>query len=160
MSPAKTITEVRVGRPLKAPKLASKKSKPKKRGIARLKKELDRIFSLYIRAKYEKRCFTCGKVGVLQNGHFIVRKYLATRWDEDNCRPQCVGCNIYGKGMTADFEERLVQEIGAERVSQMKQKRKELWRLDEAWYLEKTAYYKALLEGVDNVSTNPKDGVQ
>lgn len=109
------------------------------------KKELDRVFSIYIRTKYPKVCYTCGKSGVLQNGHFIVRKYLATRWEEDNCRPQCIGCNIYGKGMSIDFEERLGQELGEARVAQMKASRKELWRLDEAWYVEKIAHYKTLL---------------
>lgn len=111
--------------------------KRKSGGLTKLKKKLDAVFSKYIRAKYPKVCFTCDKAGVLQNGHFIVRKYLATRWEEDNCRPQCIGCNIYGKGMFVDFEERLLKEIGAERMSEMKESRKELWRLDENWYLSK-----------------------
>jgi hypothetical protein len=124
--------------------------KPKKRvlgekSLSKLKKEYDRLFSIYIRAKYEKTCYTCGKTGMLQNGHFIVRKYLATRWEEDNCRPQCVGCNIYGKGMFVDFEERLVKELGAARVQEMKDSRRQVLIPTREWYLEKIDHYKNLV---------------
>lgn len=126
------------------PKVKSKKKKEKT--ITWYKKELDRLFSLYIRAKYEKKCYTCGYVGKLQCGHFVSRQYLATRWDESNARPQCQMCNIWGKGMYTDFEEHLIREIGSERVQALKDKRKELWKLDRAFYEENIARYKALLE--------------
>lgn len=135
--------------PVRRKKSMTRRATPVKRrsgGLTKLKKELDRVFSLYIRAKYPKKCFTCGKEGVLQNGHFVVRKYLSTRWDENNCRPQCIGCNLYGKGMTADFEERLSREIGAEKVQALKDKRKELWKLDRAWYEEKITFYQEKLQ--------------
>lgn len=48
--------------------------------------------------------------------------------------------------MPIDFEERLVQELGSERVSQIKSMRKELWQLDEAWYQERIAHFKTQLE--------------
>lgn len=134
---------------LKRPTVKNKPRKP--RSLSKLKKELDRVFSIYIRAKYEKRCYTCGKEGTLQNGHFIVRKYLATRWEEDNCRPQCVGCNIYGKGMSIDFEEHLIKDLGSVRLQQMKDSRKEIWVLKEDWYIEKISHYKRL---VDNLAQN------
>jgi len=67
-----------------------------------LKKKLDTIFSTYIRLKYADedlnvKCFTCDKVyhyKKIQNGHFYSRSILSLRWDEQNCRPQCYGCNI------------------------------------------------------------------
>lgn len=46
----------------------------------------------------------------MQNGHFISRVYLATRFDEDNCRPQCVGCNVFGNGKTVEFARKLEAE--------------------------------------------------
>lgn len=63
--------------------------------------DLDAIFSRYIRLKYanEKgivQCFTCNKrlpIAAIQNGHFISRSNLATRFMEENCRPQCPRCN-------------------------------------------------------------------
>ena len=131
--------------------VAKSSSKKRTKTLSWYKRELDRVFSLYIRNKYPKVCYTCGKWSTtLQNGHFIVRKYLATRWEEDNCRPQCVGCNIYGKGMSVDFEEHLVKDLGAARIQQMKDSRKELWKLDLNFYEEKIAKYKALIESSSN----------
>lgn len=124
---------------------ATKKKKPPT--ISKLKKKLDTLFSLYIRGKYPKECYTCGNTGVrLQNGHFVTRMYLATRWEEDNCRPQCRVCNCMRQGMPIDFEERLRKELGNERVEEMKASRKQITKLDEAYYLENIAKYKALLE--------------
>lgn len=128
----------------------SKKKKPtqgklKPKTLTWYKRELDRLFSLYIREKYPKECYTCRNTGVrLQNGHFISRMYLSTRWSEDNCRPQCQVCNMLQQGRIVDFEEHLIREIGAERVQALKDKRKELWKLDRNLYEEKIAYYKAL----------------
>lgn len=102
---------------------------------AKLKKELDRVFSIYIRSNYPKRCYTCGKVGVtLQCGHFVSRQYLATRWDERNCRPQCVGCNMFGNGQLLDFEENLKKELGDETVENLKKMRHQVLKLDRLWY--------------------------
>ena len=113
---------------------------------AKLKKELDRVFSLYIRGKYEKSCYTCGRTGTLQNGHFISRQYLATRWDENNCRPQCVGCNIYGNGKPLDFEERLKKELGDNLVEEMKKKRHTITKVGIQWYKEQIELYKSKIK--------------
>lgn len=115
--------------------------------ISKLKKELDRVFSLYIRAKYPAECYTCGARGKrLQAGHFIARNYLATRFDEDNVRPQCVGCNMFGGGKPLDFEERLKKELGAKKVEAMKKKRHEITILTPQWYEDKIAHYKQELK--------------
>ena len=81
------------------------KKKLKKKSISKLKKELDSVFSKYIRHKYSKNgmvaCYTCGvskPIKQMQNGHFQSRKHLNTRWSEDNCRVQCVGCNVFKYG--------------------------------------------------------------
>jgi len=152
----KTLEEVKEIQAAKRAKLASKPRKrksaskvsKKKKPVtqAKLKKELDRLFSLYIRAKYPKECYTCRKVDVtLQNGHFVSRQYLATRWDENNCRPQCVGCNIYGNGKPLDFEERLKKELGEEFVEEMKLSRHQSLKLDRHWYAEQIEKYKELI---------------
>lgn len=109
----------------------------------KIKKKLDAIFSKYIRAKYPKVCYTCNKPNDrLQCGHFISRKHLPTRWSEDNCRPQCWGCNGYGKGMPLEFEEKLVAEYGREFIDKMKASRHQTLKLDREWYEEKIAYYE------------------
>jgi len=117
----------------------------KEKTQAQLKKELDRVFSIYIRQKYDKSCYTCGKVGTLQNGHFVPRQYLATRWDENNCRPQCVGCNIFGNGKPLDFEERLKKDLGDDFVEEMKLTRHQSLKLDRHWYTAEIEKYKLLI---------------
>lgn len=85
---------------------------------AKLRKELDSLFSKYIRLSHASkagnvRCYTCGKLKhwkKIQCGHFIRRQYLATRFDPRNCRPQCVGCNIYGDGKMVEFSAKLEKE--------------------------------------------------
>lgn len=132
----------------KVPK-RGKKSAKGKITPSKLKKELDRVFSLFIRAKYPKKCYTCGKVSdKLQNGHFVPRIYLATRWMESNCRPQCSGCNIWGRGQLLDFEENLKKELGIEKVEMIKQARHKLFKLDTAWYKSQIDLYKQKLNAL------------
>lgn len=121
---------------------SGKVSKVRKPSVARLKKKADDVFSRYIRNTFSKdgkcSCYTCGKVMDIkqaQCGHFISRVYTATRWSVDNCRPQCVGCNIFGGGKPLDFEEHLVREIGFARVQELKRSRHNIVRLTPA-YLE------------------------
>jgi hypothetical protein len=132
-----------------------KKKKPVT--LSSLKHKLDAVFSKYIRNKYAINgmvaCFTCGKVDKvekMQNGHFISRGYLATRFDENNCRVQCVGCNIFGNGKLFDFEERLKEELGEEFVEEMKKRRHEIVKYDRQWYIEKIKYYQELLASLQN----------
>ena len=119
----------------------------KKWSLSKWKHELDRVFSLYIRAKYPKVCYTCGAKGkTLQNGHFVARSYLATRFDEDNCRPQCVGCNMFGGGKPLDFEENLIAEIGKKRVEELKARRHTITKITPYEYETRIEFYKQLLK--------------
>lgn len=93
------------------------KKKPKAKSLSQLKRELDKIFSIYVRQKYAKegkvRCYTCGAtkdIKEIQNGHFVSRSILSLRFDERNCRPQCVGCNVFGGGKVAVFGNNLEME--------------------------------------------------
>ena len=123
----------------------------KKKTTSQLKKLLHKKISIYVRKKFSNKdgsvnCYTCGQRKTsykeIQCGHFISRQYLATRFDEDNCRPQCAGCNIWGGGKPLDFEEKLKKEIGARKVEVMKMKRHEI--IKDYPYLEKIEYYRAL----------------
>ncbi len=117
--------------------LLKNKDKPrklKKKSVSKLKKEADRIFSIYIRKKYankngEVKCYTCPKVlpwKEIQNGHFVSRSNLATRFDEDNCRPQCVGCNVFGSGRIATYAFLLDKELGEGTVARLYKKAQEI----------------------------------
>lgn len=118
----------------------------------KLKKKLDVIFSQYIRAKFPKICYTCKKPNdKLQCGHFVSRQYLATRWSEDNCRPQCWGCNGFGGGKLLDFEENLIKELGKKKVEDLKKSRHLTLKLDREWYEEKLSTYSALLKDLQGL---------
>ena len=130
-----------------------KRVKRKDRSMAWLKREMDAVFSQYIRNKYSVNgictCYTCGKklpIKQMQNGHFISRGYLITRWNENNCRPQCAGCNIFGGGKPLDFEDHLKEELGDELVEEMKKSRHQITILSRVWYAEQIDIYKQKLK--------------
>lgn len=115
--------------------------------------QLDRVFSLYIRKIYSNdfgmvMCYTCSKVGEakeMQCGHFISRSHMSTRWDEQNCRVQCVGCNIFKSGNYVEFSYRLLKEIGEKALDALMAKKQEIrqWSIPELQ--EKIKYYKSQL---------------
>lgn len=80
--------------------------------------DCDTFFSKLIRLKYADKdgnciCYTSGKKihwTQIQNGHFIPRIHLATRWLEDNCRPQSEYENCHKHGNLQEFEKRLEEE--------------------------------------------------
>ena len=80
--------------------------------------DLDQVFSLYIRMKHARKdgmveCFTSGlkyHYKKIHCGHFISRSNLATRWLEQNCRPQSEYDNCFLGGNLAVFESKLEEE--------------------------------------------------
>lgn len=86
--------------------------------FSNLIEDLDFIFSQYIRLKYADKdgiveCFTSGKKfhwTKIQCGHFIPRGNLATRWLEQNCRPQSEYDNCFLNGKLDVFESKLEEE--------------------------------------------------
>lgn len=121
---------------------------------AQLKKELDKVFSQYIRHLYSDdngnvECYTCGVVKPIkqmQNGHMQSRKHTSTRWHLNNCRPQCVKCNIYSEGEKIRFYRRLCSEIGdkeVEEVIQLSYKTEKYSKPDLIYLID---YYKQKLK--------------
>ena len=100
-----------------------KQSKPK--SVRKLKKELDRIFSLYVRNRDRKICFTCGRPGN-QAGHFISRRHNSTRYDELNTHAQCVSCNVFKHGNHAEYAYRLIQKYGRKEFEQLIKRGREI----------------------------------
>lgn len=84
-------------------KIKPKKKKPK--SIARLVDDAAVLLQKLVRMKAAMAsvsgmcaCVTCGKLDHwtnLQGGHFIERGRRATKLIEENCAPQCAGCNMY-----------------------------------------------------------------
>lgn len=108
-----------------ATEVKTKKKLPNKFSKKKLTEKLDEVFSRYIRLKYSDnngkcRCISCTKTLYwkdIQNGHYMSRRYYSTRWAEDNCRPQCVACNIFNQGNIQMYRISLIKEIGEQRVN-------------------------------------------
>jgi hypothetical protein len=99
---------------------------------------LDKEVSIYVRNKAAVNgwcfCYTCGTpypVSEIDAGHYISRRYYATRYELDNIRPQCSGCNKFRGGEPIKFRSRLVADLGEERVKQLE-------------YMAETDYYFTL----------------
>ena len=96
--------------------------------ISKLKKELDKWFSLYIRLRDATdeglvQCFTCGSVKYykkgMQCGHFQSRRFLATRFSEENCQPQCMACNMFRGGEQFKFAMNLEAKYGEGKAEEL-----------------------------------------
>lgn len=99
----------------------------KPKTISKLKKDADRVFSIFIRTRDKGRCFTCGVVKPIkqmQNGHYISRTYSNTRYDLQNCHCQCVGCNIFRKGNMDEYAIALTQKYGPDILNELSQRKK------------------------------------
>ena len=126
-----------------------------KKTISKLKKELDKWFSLYIRLREATdeglvQCFTCGKVSHyksgMQNGHFQSRKHLATRWDEENCQAQCVGCNMFKAGEQYKFSIALDSKYGEGKAEELELLARTIMKVCRIDYEDKISYYGTLVE--------------
>ena len=109
--------------------MALKKGKKaeKKETISSLKKELDTVFSEFIRLRHADKegmvtCYTSSKKmhwTKAHCGHFISRRHLGTRWDEINCQVQSVKENIFNQGNAPEFGRRLVAGFGQDVVDKL-----------------------------------------
>lgn len=82
-------------------------------------KNLDAVFSIYIRRRYAvneiAECYTCGKKEHWKKqhaGHFASRRHYSTRWNEYNVQVQCPSCNIWQQGMQFQFGKNLCLQYG------------------------------------------------
>ena len=115
-----------------ATKTAVYPSKPKPRRTTPVSqrkqyiKELDSIFSKYIRLKESKdgvcTCITCGKRDSWKNMHachYIGRRYIGTRFDERNVHAGCHECNVIKNGNLEAYKIRLMRKYGRSIISEL-----------------------------------------
>lgn len=98
------------------------KKKPKAKTRSYYVKQLDQVFSEYIRRSNPPVCVTCGKSDEwknLQNGHYYSRGKLPTRWHEDNCHVQCVGCNVFKSGNYTEYALYMLQTYGEGKLREL-----------------------------------------
>ena len=125
----------------------------KKPSRSKLVKQLDSIFSIYIRRKDSVNniatCFTCGKKDhykKLQNGHFQSRRHYSTRWLERNCAVQCPGCNIFKAGEQFIFGQNLDIKFGEGTARQLHIQAQKILKITNADIIEKIKLYKSFVD--------------
>jgi len=124
------------------------------KSISKLKKELDKYFSLYIRLRWATKeglcqCVTCGKVAhykEMHNSHFQSRKHLSTRWNEQNCQVGCVRCNVFNYGEQFKFSIYLENKYGKGTAETLEYMARQITKISRSDYEEKITYYKDLVE--------------
>lgn len=101
------------------------------KGLSTLHKKLWRTFSEFIRLRDcittmgktdQGMCITCGSIKpfhLLDAGHFIGRRHMATRYDPRNVAAQCKGCNGYRSGEQYIFGQKLVEKYGTEMIEEL-----------------------------------------
>lgn len=105
-------------RKMKSAQKAQEKELEQDEDLQTLVKDLDIIFSRYIRLNdadlYGRvKCISCpatGKWTMFDTGHFIPRAHMYTRFAENNCRPQCQHCNRNKDGNLIEFAKALELE--------------------------------------------------
>lgn len=139
------------GKVKKTPKPTPKRTTAPKKSIRKLRKELWKLFSLYIRTRDKFTCFTCGKCATgsaMHAGHFITGATCPPElyFDETNVNAQCYHCNINLSGNWVIYEQKMIQKHGQSVVDDLKLKRTLLMgqKKDEVWYLGKIEEYKLL----------------
>ena len=128
--------------------LRKEKKKIKRENNTRLlKKELDRVFSIYIRQRDKGVCFTCGDKKdwqKQQNGHYIKRSNMSLRYSEVNCHCQCVRCNIFLKGCYPEYSEQLMYKYGVDIISKLNKEGRDIKQWTAPMLKEMIERYKTL----------------
>jgi hypothetical protein len=97
-----------------------KKMTPSRKNI---KHKLDYTFSRYIRLRDTQEgyghCCSCNKRILFEEGdagHFINRRWMSTRWREDNVFLQCRPCNRFDEGNAAGYGMFMIDKFGKKHV--------------------------------------------
>ena len=132
--------------------LDKQKRQTKRESLPKLIKKLDTLFSIYIRNKYSKKwlitCISCDKeipISESHNCHWIGRWCKKYRWEEDNCRPWCSGCNTFNQ----EFHQRVfttkqIERLWIDKVNEMLREEKKIHKVYKQDLLDKIAIYKEL----------------
>jgi len=121
--------------------------------IKTLKAKLDKIFSEYIRRRDVDnhtgfgKCIDCGKeTHYLEGdaGHFVGRRHLSTRWDEENVHFQHRYCNRFLNGRQYEYG----QALGQDKADELMQKSHKVAKFDAAHLQYLIDIYKGKLDEI------------
>ena len=143
---SKAIVGVSKPKVAKVPTIKKKKAKTR----SQLVKELDAVFSQYIRLDKSDKdgycvCVTSGERMFwkdAQAGHFYSRKYYPTRWHDDNVFPQSIRDNIFFHGNYINYTRFMLDSYGREFVDELEALAKSGKKISTPEIREKIEYYK------------------
>jgi len=124
--------------------------------ISKLKKELDKWFSLFIRLRNASKdgiveCWTCGKTAhykKMHAGHFMSRKHHATRWNEENVQVQCPKCNLFGQGEQYTFGKLIDVWIGEGKSEELQELSRTTVKYMRHEYEDMIKFYKEKVNAI------------
>jgi hypothetical protein len=106
------------------------KRAPKTSDLSKLIDKVDTVFSEVVRlsavdGKGNCKCITCGDRyhwTHMDCGHFVKRRHMATRYDLQNCGPQCTTCNVANDGMEEDHAAYIDKTYGPGTADKLRKK--------------------------------------
>ena len=128
----------------------------KPKTIAKLKKDLELIFNLYIRLRDKgKPCISCGQIKPLQAGHYYAKSgYDGLRFDELNVHGECSGCNCFDESHLIGYGARLVDRIGQWDLNILHQRaadyKKNGYKFTRSELIEKISEYKTKIANLES----------
>ena len=140
----------------KSIQLKGKKAKKKSPKKSLLKQKAWQAFSKYVRLRdcllttgtlTHGRCITCGKVfefSSLQAGHFIPGRNNAILFNPVQVHAQCIGCNMFGKGMFPEYYKEMVSRYGLQEVQQMIENARIITKITPSDLIETAQKYTTL----------------
>ena len=122
--------------------------------IPKLKKELDRVFSLFIRQRDSNdlgygACATCDYIAPWREmdcGHYQPRQDMATRWGERNCHLQCKSCNGFRGGEPEKMALYIDVTYGTGTSELLRALARQPFRPTRTWMEMKITEYKAMIK--------------
>lgn len=138
-------------------KLTSRDLTTKYKPVAKLKKELWKQFSMFIRQRDKGKCFTCGIVKpwrMQDAGHYIPKSVGGANlyFNEKNVHTQCTACNRFRHGNLHTYALRLQDKYGKNILQWLEAYRKDTTPYNAAELTLLIKHYKKLNEqfGKDN----------
>lgn len=99
----------------------------RKKSLKGYKRDLWKVFSLYIRLRDKGVCISCGKRGDIKEmdaGHYIPKTAgLSIYFDEKNVHCQCTYCNRYMHGNLTRYALGLIEKYGNGILEELESKR-------------------------------------
>ena len=106
------------------------KKKPKQAKLSTLQAKADAAMSVYVRMKHSDAdgyitCVSCGNLHHWKDvdcGHFIPKsRGAAVRWVEENCHPECRGCNRFSHSHLIGYTLYMIDVYGRSKIAELEQ---------------------------------------